>query len=73
MSGKTASNPLAQQLHAVAQTIAAHAKLGPNRQVFFVQLGGFDTHDRENARQSLLLAQVDHALDYFDSIMQAQG
>ncbi|MEW6598404.1 MAG: DUF1501 domain-containing protein [Pseudomonadota bacterium] len=73
LSGKTASNPLAQQLHAVAQTIAAHAKLGPNRQVFFVQLGGFDTHDRENARQSLLLAQVDHALDYFDSVMQAQG
>ena len=42
LSGKTSSNSLADQLQAVAETIASHAVFGINRQVFFVQLGGFD-------------------------------
>ena len=64
---------MADQLRAVAQTIVAHGALGPNRQVFFVQIGSFDTHDGQNDRQSLLLAQVDHALNYFDTEMTARG
>ncbi len=73
LTGNTAGNPLADQLRAVAQTIVAHGALGPNRQVFFVQIGSFDTHDGQNDRQSLLLAQVDHALNYFDTEMTARG
>jgi uncharacterized protein (DUF1501 family) len=41
--------------------------------VFFVQLGGFDTHDGENPRQGLLMAQVDHALSYLDQALAAVG
>jgi uncharacterized protein (DUF1501 family) len=73
IGGKAMGNPLADQLQAVVQTAAAHAALGISRQVFFVQLGGFDTHDGENARQGLLMAQIDHALSYFDSALAAVG
>lgn len=73
IGGKTVANPLANQLEAVVQTAAAHAALGVNRQVFFVQLGGFDTHDGENPRQGLLMAQLDHALAYLDQALGAVG
>ncbi|MBW8813192.1 MAG: DUF1501 domain-containing protein [Caulobacterales bacterium] len=73
ISGKVAVNPLAGQLEAVVQTAAAHAALGVGRQVFFVQLGGFDTHDGENPRQGLLMAQLDHALAYLDQALTAAG
>jgi uncharacterized protein (DUF1501 family) len=73
ISGKVADNPLVDQLQAVIQTAAAHAALGVQRQVFFVQYGSFDTHDGENPRQGLLLAQLDHALAYFDSALTQVG
>lgn len=38
-------NSLGDQLKTVARLIAARSSLGPRRQVFFVSLGGFDTHD----------------------------
>ncbi|HZZ31872.1 MAG TPA: DUF1501 domain-containing protein [Phenylobacterium sp.] len=73
IAGKVADNPLADQLEAVVQTAAAHAVLGVQRQVFFVQYGSFDTHDGENGRQGLLLAQLDHALAYLDSALTQVG
>ena len=38
------STGLGKQLRSVAMTIAARQNLGAKRQVFFVSLGGFDTH-----------------------------
>ncbi len=73
IGGKVLDNPLAGQLQAVVETAVAHAALGVQRQVFFIQLGGFDTHDNENPRQGLLMAQIDHALSYFDSAIAAVG
>lgn len=73
ISGKVVDNTLADQLQAVAETAAAHALLGVQRQVFFVQYGSFDTHDGENPRQGLLLAQLDHALAYFDATLAKLG
>ncbi|HEV2532769.1 DUF1501 domain-containing protein [Phenylobacterium sp.] len=73
ITGKVMDNPLADQLEAVVQTAVAHAALGIGRQVFFVQLGGFDTHDGENPRQGLLMAQLDHALTYFDTALTKVG
>lgn len=73
ITGKVMDNPLADQLEAVVQTAIAHSALGINRQVFFVQLGGFDTHDGENPRQGLLMAQLDHALSYFDAALSKVG
>ncbi|HVF64530.1 MAG TPA: DUF1501 domain-containing protein, partial [Casimicrobiaceae bacterium] len=42
---------LANQLRTVARMIAQRATLGHNRQVFFVSIGGFDTHSGQNQFQ----------------------
>jgi uncharacterized protein (DUF1501 family) len=41
------ASPLGGQLRAVAQTISVRQSLGASRQVFFVALGGFDTHSAQ--------------------------
>ncbi|MBK8838375.1 MAG: DUF1501 domain-containing protein [Hyphomonadaceae bacterium] len=63
------NNQLATQLQTVAKVIAASQALGMRRQVFFVSIGGFDTHDIQNSVQSQLLARVGHAMAYFDSAL----
>lgn len=60
-----AGNPLAMQLLAVARAIGAGQALGLGRQVFFVSLGGFNTHDNQKARQGRLLARVAQAMKSF--------
>ena len=42
---------LANQLRAVARMIAQRATLGHSRQIFFVSIGGFDTHTGQNQFQ----------------------
>ena len=42
---------LANQLRAVARVIAQRATLGHSRQIFFVSIGGFDTHTGQNQFQ----------------------
>ena len=64
-----ATNGLAQQLQSVARIVGARAGLGAKRQVFFVSMGGFDTHDGQNTNQADLLARLSHALGYFDSAL----
>jgi uncharacterized protein (DUF1501 family) len=44
---RTTSNTLSQQLQMVAKLINASAQLGMVRQIFFVQIGGFDVHGSE--------------------------
>ena len=56
---------LARQLLQVARIIQARSVLGASRQIFFVSLGGFDTHNDQLNRQSPLLAQVSAALSAF--------
>jgi uncharacterized protein (DUF1501 family) len=71
--GGTVVNPLAQQLQMVARMIGGRQALGLKRQVFFVTLPGFDTHDKQLTRQADLLARLDHGLAYFDGAMEALG
>ena len=73
LTGAKAFNQLSQQLQIVARTIAARATLGATRQVFFVSLGGFDSHDAQNRNQADNLAKLSHALKYFDSTLAAMG
>jgi uncharacterized protein (DUF1501 family) len=63
------TNALATQLHAVARAIASAGTFGLSRQVFFVSMGGFDTHDVQNTSQSPLMARLAHALAYFDGAL----
>ncbi len=58
-------NSLAEQLKIVARLIGARNVLGAKRQVFFVSLGGFDTHDGLTENHPKLLAQVDEAMSAF--------
>jgi uncharacterized protein (DUF1501 family) len=70
-TGNVTANPLAQQLQIVARLIdgALRGVTGVQRQVFFVGLGGFDTHDNQNRQQADLLARLAHALAYFDGVL----
>lgn len=58
-------NHLADQLKLVARMIGARGQLGVTRQVFMVQMGGFDNHDGLNGTHENLLASLDAALDAF--------
>lgn len=58
-------NGLADQLKMVARLIAARNSLGAKRQVFFVSLGGFDTHDSLLAVHPGLMSSVASAVSAF--------
>ncbi|MBI2771868.1 MAG: DUF1501 domain-containing protein [Burkholderiales bacterium] len=58
-------NSLADQLKTVARMIGARDVLGAKRQVFFVSLGGFDTHDSLTSVHPGLMALLGTALSSF--------
>jgi uncharacterized protein (DUF1501 family) len=70
-------NRLADQLRMVARIIASRDKLvapngvTPKRQVFFVSIGGFDTHGANYEDQTNLLAAIDGAVGAFQAKMEA--
>ena len=68
-----ANNSLASQLGMVARMIKARASTGAKRQVFFVALGGFDTHDGLIDAHPALLAQVGPALAAFHAATVEMG
>ena len=68
-----ANNGLAQQLQTVARIIGARTALGTKRQVFFVSIGGFDTHDNQNRAHADLYARISHAINYFDATLGTLG
>jgi len=56
---------LGRQLETVARMIAIRATLSVQRQIFYVEMGGFDTHNAQLDRQPVLLAELSEALDSF--------
>jgi uncharacterized protein (DUF1501 family) len=60
-----AGNPLADQLLMVAKLIGLRSTLGLSRQIFFCQLGGFDTHGQQLETQVVLLQQLSQAISAF--------
>lgn len=75
LTGAKAFNSLAQQLQTVARMVDASAAsgVGAKRQVFFVSMGGFDTHDAQNRGHADLYARLAHAMRYFDTALGAMG
>jgi uncharacterized protein (DUF1501 family) len=57
--------PLGRQLSTVAKLIASRAELDMQRQIFFVGIGGFDSHDDQNQNQPGLLGGISDALAAF--------
>jgi uncharacterized protein (DUF1501 family) len=56
---------LAQQLKQVAQIISVRGALGVQRQIFFVSIGGFDTHSAQLPNQDALFLEMSPAMAAF--------
>lgn len=67
------NNSLAAQLAMVAKMISVQSQLGQKRQIFYVSLGGWDTHDGQNYKHPLLLASLSQALNAFNQHLEALG
>jgi uncharacterized protein (DUF1501 family) len=66
-----ANNPLADQLKTVAHVMAVRNQLGLSRQIFFCQLGGFDTHGAQLETQTPLLQQLSQAvLAFYEATLE---
>jgi len=68
-----ANNSLADQLKMVARMISTASELGARRQVFFVSLGGFDTHGGQSGVHPALLTRLAAALQAFQAAMAELG
>ncbi|RTL20171.1 MAG: DUF1501 domain-containing protein [Burkholderiales bacterium] len=64
---------IAQQLLTVAKMIEARASLGATRQLFFVSMGGFDTHNDQLNQQNQLFSDLGPALKAFYDATQQLG
>jgi len=69
----TLTSNTAKQLYQVAKLIEARAVTGAKRQIFFVQLGSFDTHNDQLRRQQALFAELAPALKAFYDATAALG
>ncbi len=68
-----ANDSLSQKLLMVAKTIAARDLLGVTNQTFFIEHGGWDTHDDLLLDHTVLLSEVDNAIGSFTSAMTELG
>ncbi len=68
-----AGNGLATQLQQVAQIMQIRSALGTNRQIFFCNLGSFDTHGSQLAVHASLLSTLDAALASFQQATAELG
>ena len=67
------TSSIARQLLQVAKLIEARAATGAARQIFFVQLGSFDTHGDQIRRQQALFDDLSPALKAFHDATVALG
>lgn len=58
-------------LHLIAQAIASQSELGMNRQVFFLDYGGWDHHDELLSNQEAMLDEVDEAIGAFTNALNS--
>jgi len=64
---------LASKLEMVAKLIAVREELGMERQVFYVGMGGFDTHDNHVSKQQDLFTELSEAMKYFYDVTTELG
>lgn len=74
------STGIGQQLYQIAKLIHSNATVQGSRQIFFAQLGGFDTHGNQvssgnpqQGQHAALLQQLGDALACFHNAMKAIG
>lgn len=66
-------NYLAEQLAMVARLINARQSLGMSRQIFYVNMGGWDVHDDQSGELPQLFAQLSQAMSFFQNEMDSNG
>ena len=66
-------NRLAAQLRMVARMISGREQLNMKRQIFFVGLGGWDTHDNQTPRLNTLSTTLNEALSDFNRALTELG
>ncbi len=64
---------LSNQLHTVARLIKSSDQLEHQRQVYFVGLGGFDTHANQLEDHAELMSALSQSLAAFNQSMEASG
>lgn len=64
---------IGNQLKQVARLVKKQNDLNVNRQIFYCQLGGFDTHNNQLTGQANLLSQYSQAVRAFYDEMVVQG
>jgi len=64
---------LARQLQMVARMVAAGQGMGMRRQVFMVNMNGFDTHANQMRDQPSLMTRAALSIDYFLSTLASIG
>lgn len=62
---------VANQLKMVARLMQGRTSLGNNRQIFFVSMGGYDTHQNQPADHGNLMSQLDRSLKGFKDALAA--
>jgi len=71
--GVALKSDVSQQLNRVARLLEARSAIGNRRQVFFVGMGGFDTHVNQAADLGRLYADLGAALAAFHDAIEALG
>lgn len=66
-------NELANGLRTIGRLIGASAKIGARRQVFYVEMYGFDTHEHQADLHPQLMKKLNDALVYFDALLGQIG
>jgi len=72
-AAQPAGNPLAEKLAMVAKLISVRDVLGMSRQIFYVNMDGWDTHDAHLKDLPYLYAQLADAMVFFQSAMDELG
>lgn len=63
------NNPLAKKLKTVARLMSVHKRMGMVRQLYFVGMDGWDTHDMQNEQHPQLLSALSSSLGSFQSAL----
>lgn len=66
-----AATPLGDQLKTVAKLIIGRSGLGNQRQIFFVRVGGYDTHNNVLTSHAPLMEELSNGMLAFRNAMQA--
>lgn len=69
IDGVFSGSVLSRRLRTIARTISIQSQLGCKRQVFYVSMGGFDTHGDQNRSHAALLGQLSQSLAEFNQAM----